>query len=269
MSAEKAQALVLRARPFGETSAIITLLTREAGKVRGLAKGAWRPKSKFDAALDLLSICQVLVLHRSSGNLDLLTEAFLEHRFRIGRHEASFAAGLYIAELLDSVTVDADPQPKLFDLATKAIRLLSAPRPGQSSEQEPAFDARNISALIIHTELGILHQLGQLPSLYCCAECQEPLEGRRISFSMLGGGGLCTRCRRGKRSVVSVSSDAIISLRQLASSFDQSGLLAQPEPPFGEIRAIMNTLFANILGYRLRTSHWLATTFPSSREKNR
>ena len=187
MSAEKAQALVLRARPFGETSAIITLLTREAGKVRGLAKGAWRPKSKFDAALDLLSICQVLVLHRSSGNLDLLTEAFLEHRFRIGRHEASFAAGLYIAELLDSVTVDADPQPKLFDLATKAIRLLSAPRPGQSSELGPAFDTRNISALIIHTELGILHQLGQLPSLYCCAECQEPLEGRRISFSMLGG----------------------------------------------------------------------------------
>ena len=69
MSAEKAQALVLRARPFGETSAIITLLTREGGKVRGLAKGAWRPKSKFDAALDLLSICQVLVLHRQSGNL--------------------------------------------------------------------------------------------------------------------------------------------------------------------------------------------------------
>jgi len=128
MSAEKAQALVLRARPFGETSAIITCLTREVGKVRGLAKGAWRPKSKFDAALDLLSICQVLVLHRSSGNLDLFTEAFLEHRFRIGRYESSFAAGLYIAELLDSVTVDADPQPELFDLATRAIRFLSAPR---------------------------------------------------------------------------------------------------------------------------------------------
>ena len=86
MSAEKAQALVLRAIPFGETSAIITLLTREGGKVRGLAKGAWRPKSKFDAALDLLSICQVLVLHRQSGNLDLFIEAFLEHRFRVGPH---------------------------------------------------------------------------------------------------------------------------------------------------------------------------------------
>ena len=86
---------------------------------------------------------------------------------------------------------------------------------------------------------------------------------------MLAGGGLCPRCRRGKRSVVSISSEAIISLRRLADSLDQSECQSQPEPPFGEIRAIMNTLFANILGYRLKTSHWLATTFPSSREKHR
>ena len=86
---------------------------------------------------------------------------------------------------------------------------------------------------------------------------------------MLGGGGLCPRCRRGKRSVVSISSEAIVSLRQLADSFDQSANNSQSEPPFGEIRAIMNTLFANILGYRLKTSHWLAKTFPSSREKHR
>lgn len=86
---------------------------------------------------------------------------------------------------------------------------------------------------------------------------------------MLGGGGLCPQCRRGKKSVVSISSEAIVSLRQLADSFVQSESISQPEPPFGEIRAIMNTLFANILGYRLKTSHWLATTFPSSREKHR
>jgi hypothetical protein len=41
------------------------------------------------------------------------------------------------------------------------------------------------------------------------------------------------------------------------------------EAPLGEIRAIMNTLFANILGYRLKTSHWLATRLTSLREKQR
>ena len=86
---------------------------------------------------------------------------------------------------------------------------------------------------------------------------------------MLAGGGLCSHCRRGKRSVVSVSDKAIDSLRQLADSFDEGIWESPADAPLGEIRAIMNTLFANILGYRLKTSHWLATTFPSSREKLR
>jgi DNA repair protein RecO len=196
-------------------------------------------------------------------------EAFLEHRFRVGPHEASFAAGLYIAELLDSVTVDADPQPQLFDLATQAIRLLSAPRPGQSHSQRSVQNSSFVAALVIHTELGVLHQLGQLPSLHQCAECQKPLDGRRISFGMLAGGGLCSHCRRGKRSVVSVSDKAIASLRRLADSFDKNVLESPSEAPLGEIRAIMNTLFANILGYRLKTSHWLATSLTSLREKQR
>jgi len=62
MAADKARAIVIRTFPFGDTSCVVTLFTREYGKLRALAKGAWRPKSGFDAALDLLSICQVLVL---------------------------------------------------------------------------------------------------------------------------------------------------------------------------------------------------------------
>jgi hypothetical protein len=86
---------------------------------------------------------------------------------------------------------------------------------------------------------------------------------------MLAGGGLCSRCRRGKRSVVSVSDKAIDSLRQLAHSFDKSVWESPSKVPLGELRAIMNTLFANILGYRLKTSHWLATTLTPLREKQR
>ena len=82
--------IVLRATPFGETSSVVTLLTRDCGKLRALAKGAWRPKSSFDGALDLLSTCQVLVLRKTSGGLDLLTEAFLENRFRVGGSYRAF-----------------------------------------------------------------------------------------------------------------------------------------------------------------------------------
>lgn len=268
MTAEKAQALVLRATPFGETSAIVTLLTREAGKVRGLAKGAWRPKSKFDAALDLLSVCQVLVLRRSVGSLDLLTEAFLEHRFRVGNSQTAVAAGLYLAELLDAVTVDADPQPDLFDLTAKAVRMLSRPRPGQpSTTNADNLNSQAVSMVLVHTELGILQQLGQFPALHSCAECGSSLGDGRIAFGMLSGGGLCKRCRRGKRAVVSVSPAAMALLRDLTSNSLERNL-TNPYA-LGEVRAVMNTLFSNILGYRLKTSRWLSTTLVPPREKTR
>jgi len=271
MTADKTQALVLRAIPFGETSAIVTLLTRDHGKVRGLAKGAWRPKSSFDAALDLLSVCQVLVLRRSASSLDLLTEAFLEQRFRVGGCQAAVAAGLYLAELLDAVTVDADPQPSLFDLARTTVGLLSQPRPGsdQARADNQARGAASIAALLVHAELGILRELGQQPALHRCAECGTRLEGSRIAFGLLAGGGLCPRCRRGQRPVVSVSAAAVNLLRQLAVTPvppDQH----QPEPAaLGEVRAVMNTVITNLLGRRLKTSRWLTTSLASLSETHR
>lgn len=271
MTAEKTQAVVLRAIPFGETSAIVTLLTREQGKVRGLAKGAWRPKSSFDAALDLLSVCQVLVLRRSAGSLDLLTEAFLEQRFRVGGSQAAVAAGLYLAELLDAVTVDADPQPRLFDLTRTTVGLLSQPRPvsGCSAADASADGTTDVAALLVHAELGVLRELGEQPALHRCAECGTALAGSRIFFGMLAGGGLCPRCRRGKRSVVSVSAAAISLLRQLAVTPDAGPLDPSGRATLGEIRAVMNTLITNLLGRPLKTGRWLTASLASRPESHR
>src|SRR6266513_5517661 len=99
MSSEKATALVLRVVEFSETSSILTIFTREFGKVRGLAKGARRPKGPFESALDLLCLCRIVFLRKSSDALDLLTEAKLERRFR-PRDLSSLYAGYYVAELL-------------------------------------------------------------------------------------------------------------------------------------------------------------------------
>src|SRR5205085_4744927 len=82
MSIEKATAIVLRTIDFSETSAIVTLLTREFGKISALAKGARRPKGPFESALDLLGLVRIVFLRKSSDALDLLTEAKLERRFR-------------------------------------------------------------------------------------------------------------------------------------------------------------------------------------------
>ena len=77
MPSEKATAIVIRTIEFSETSLVVTLFTREFGKIGALAKGARRLKSPFEAALDLLALCRVVFLHKSSEALDLLTEAKL------------------------------------------------------------------------------------------------------------------------------------------------------------------------------------------------
>src|SRR5207253_10760688 len=101
MSSEKATALVLRVVEFSETSSVVTLFTREFGKISGLAKGARRPKGPFESALDLLALCRIVFLRKSPGTLDLLTEAKLLKRFRPRAGELfNLYAGYYVAELL-------------------------------------------------------------------------------------------------------------------------------------------------------------------------
>ncbi|MFN9368635.1 MAG: DNA repair protein RecO [Planctomycetia bacterium] len=239
MIAEKDRALVIRATPFGETSSVVTLYCREFGKLRALAKGAWRPKSGFDGGLDLLSACQVLVLRRRSGGLDLLTEACLEHRFRIGSSFLAFLGGMHVADLLDSLTADADPIPELFDAAHATLRDLSA----------AAADAAWIQPRIVHCELAILRGIGNGPALFACAECGGPLPAAgRIAVAMLAGGTVCGRCRSGKRAVVSVSAAAVDALRGLSAAEFHRAASVWPAATAGEVRAVMTTYLAHLLG---------------------
>src|SRR5436305_10416709 len=128
MAAEKTLALVLRTTDWSETSRIATLWTREVGKVRALAKGGRRLKSNFDSALDLLTVCSIVFLRKSSGSLDLLTEAQVVQRFpRLGTDLAALYAAYYIAELLADWTEEYDPHPLLFDEARAALAGLGAP----------------------------------------------------------------------------------------------------------------------------------------------
>src|SRR5260370_11628425 len=125
MAAEKALGLVVRTTDWSETSRIATVWTREFGKVRVLAKGGRRLKSNFESALDLLTLCSIVLLRKSSGTLDLLTEAQVVQRFpQLRRQLPAFYAATYVAELLGEGTEDYDPHPALFDEAGRTLQAL-------------------------------------------------------------------------------------------------------------------------------------------------
>src|SRR5881275_2984509 len=99
MAMERVTGLVIRATDFSETSRIVTVWTRELGKVRALAKGGRRLRSNFESALDLLTLCSIVLLRKSSGGLDLLTEAQVIQRFPgLTLHLPALYGAYYVAE---------------------------------------------------------------------------------------------------------------------------------------------------------------------------
>jgi DNA repair protein RecO (recombination protein O) len=246
MSTEKATALVLRVMEWSETSAIVTLYTREFGKVRGVAKGARRPKGPFESALDLLSECRVVFVRKSSDALDVLTEARLERRFRpAGREESRLYAGYYIAELLSELTDDYDPHPPLYDAAVAALDGLRGDVP--------------VGPCVLRFEMLALGTLGHLPTLSACAECGKEVETvGRVAFGQLAGGVLCARCRPGKKQVVSVSGGAIQAMREFAEPSSERWLrLALDRRLLGELRGVLNQYLCQLLGRRPRMHEYL------------
>jgi DNA repair protein RecO (recombination protein O) len=243
---EKASALVLRVIDFSETSAIVTLFTREFGKISGMAKGARRPKGPFEHALDLLAQCRIVFLRKSPGALDLLTEAKLERWFRPrGRDLASLYAGYYVAELLVELTHDYDPHPELFDAAVQTLAELS--RGGA------------VDGVVLRFELAALRLLGHLPSFTVCAECGEPVSrSGRVSFGMLAGGVLCEKCKIGKRKLVSVSGNVVATLARFAET-DRAVQTAIEFPAAvrGELRGVLNNYLAHLVGRRLKMHEYI------------
>jgi len=236
MPADKTLALVIRTIPFGETSSVVALYCREFGKLRVLAKGAWRPKGSFDGGLDLLSTSQVLVLRKSSGGLDLLTEAALERRFRVGTSLAAVLGGLHVAELLDVLTADADPQPELFDVAHATLRRLSDWR----------GDETPLAAILLRLEVDVLRLVGHGPETSLCVECRGPLPASgRTAFGMLEGGTLCPECRRGRRAVASLSAPALAAIAGRG----------EPSPAAAtEARAVITSYLSHLIGRPTRVA---------------
>ncbi len=248
MATEKDVAIVLRTVDFSETSLVVTLFTREFGKIGALAKGAKRLKGPFESALDLLAVCRIVFLHKSSEALDLLTEAKLLRRFRpAGRELLGLYAGYYVAELLSELTDECDPHPQLFDLACQTLEALAA---GEA-----------VPRRVVRFELGTLRLLGHMPSLDHCVECSTPVAAAgRIAFGQLDGGVLCKRCRKGRTQVVSVSAGAVRTMTQLADLDSRTWQRIEIDPRnLGEIRGVLNHYLRNLLGREPRMHRYLGS----------
>lgn len=237
MPAEKALGLVVRTHDWSETSRIAVFFTREFGKVRVLAKGGRRLKSNFEVALDLLTVCSIVLLRKSSGGLDLLTEARAEERFGGLSHDLrALYAGYYVAELLGDGTQEYDPHPALFELSLDTLRKLAA--------------GGDVAGLVSAYELGWLGELGLRPVLDRCAACQtRELPEGRLMFSPIAGGVVCPACGAAQRDRRSMSRAALGTFEELTAG--------ELPPVSGEVRQLLGHYVSTVLGRRPRLLSYL------------
>ena len=246
MAAVRTRALVVRSVEVFETSLVVTLFTRELGKVSALAKGGRRLKSPFQGGLDLLGISDIVVLHKASEALDLLTEAAPIERFgSLRRDLAALYAGYYIAELLSDLTDFHDPHPKLFDAATITLRHLGDP---------------SLRALrLFRFELACLRELGLMPALDACAHCGAAVAARddAVAFGLATGGVICPACRPGQPHVATLSGRTLEAIRALAAPGNDWRALDPGAGALAPIRATLGSVLSHFLGHRPRLLAYL------------
>lgn len=251
MATEQTEAIVLRLIEFSETSLIATLYSRDLGRISAIAKGARRPKSPFDGALDLLTICRIVVICKSSDSLDLLTEAKLQRRFRAAsRSLPRLNCGYYVAELLRLWTDSGAASHPLYDLSLRTIQAIDG--------TEDALFA------VLRFELAGLQILGHAPSTLDCVGCGVRVDtaADRIPFVYHMGGVLCPGCRPRQREVASIRRDVLLACARLQGS-DSAPIEGVSETLYRELRAVVSRYVSTHLGAAPRTQSLLPTSWVS------
>ena len=117
----RTEGVILKRKNFGEADRIVTIYTRDQGKVVALAKGVRRPRSKKAGHLELGSWCKVFIARGKS--LDLLAEVELKRAFGIADFKTSKANKIYhLLELVDALTADHQKNLEAYILLVQFLK---------------------------------------------------------------------------------------------------------------------------------------------------
>lgn len=192
---KQSEALVLRTYPFHEADLLVTLFTRAEGKVRGVAKAAKRSKRRFGGALEPLTHVVAHWEEKERQELARLDSFdIVASPLAVQVTYARVLALEYVAEVLDQLLPDREPNDSIFRLALSVVGQLHS-------------DA--IWMPLTYFDLWIIRLIGLLPDLSSCVLCGEILNGSRAYFHPLADGLMCVHHKRLASIEISAESRAI------------------------------------------------------------
>ena len=192
MPARVSEALVLRTYPLKEADLVVSFLTRDQGKLRGVAKRARRPKSPFGSGLERLSHVRMAYFQRETRELVNLDSCeLIRSQFDLVSDYWAGVALDYFAEISEQLLPDAEPSEKFFRLLLAVLEHL---RPVGGAQ-----DAGRVWRAATYFSLWAVRLSGWLPELHACLGCGSYLDDKerpqRAFFSRGREGLICEHCR--------------------------------------------------------------------------
>ena len=175
----KTDAVVLRKNKISDSDVILTLFSRKLGKIRAVAKGGRKPKSKLSPASHIFVFGEFII---SKGrNLDNISSAHIyESFYKIREDISKLAYASYFSELCDSVIVEGVTNNRLFDTLLKTLSLITN-------------KVDNLELVKLGFQLKLLDYSGLRPQLTKCVSCGNT-KFQRIRFDIHQGGLTCDDC---------------------------------------------------------------------------
>lgn len=208
MPAASTPAIVLRAVDYGESDRIVTFLTRDAGKLSGIAKGAKRSQRRFGGALGLFAHVDLHYRQRPGAELAFLERAQLLRPWRsLVDSLERYAAALHVVEVADKMTLEHEVGDDLYGVVRATLARIDAGEPGPATTR--LF------------ELAALAVCGYRAELVRCVRCRLPLAADGTSAASLApaaGGAACSRCADGDENLLLLSPATLACLARMQNA---------------------------------------------------
>jgi DNA repair protein RecO (recombination protein O) len=240
----RVHAIVLRHADWGETDRLVTLYTREQGKLRAVAKGARKVTSRKAGHLEPFTHVKLQLARGRS--LFIVTQAdTVEAYLPLRETLVMTGTASYVVELLDRfVYEDEGANPTLFRLLAETLKRLA--------------DGEDAWLAVRYYEMRLLDFLGFRPQLFECANCSREIQAEDQFFSFLLGGVICPRCGHGLPNLISISVDALKYLRHFQRSSYAKSKQARPTSDVQkEVETLMQGYFTYLLERELNSPGFL------------
>ena len=240
----RAEAIVIRSIDYSESSLVLSLFTREFGRVSALAKGAKRKSSKLTGHVDLFCHSEIILsLSGRRERLNILTEADVVDEFTgVRKSLPRYCSACHAAELVQFMTAQDDPSPELFEQLLAFLRAIETGR-------DPA-----LSLFLFEARLLVLS--GFMPQLGACVVCGAAMKQKPAAFSASIGGVVCAKCAPGQPFLIPKIPAGVLSLfeRLASGKLTKLGRISVSPQAVKQMRHFLDQYESHVIGRELRSA---------------